>query len=68
MLLAVARRKYIEQVPLADCRASRYCAESGELVLAPVEDVAFPRIRMTPRDALAVLRLIVGNHARQSVD
>jgi hypothetical protein len=56
VLLAVARRKYIEQVPLADCQASRYCAESGELALAPVEGVTFPRIRMSPRDALAVLR------------
>jgi len=68
VLLAVARRKYIEQVPLVDCRASRYCSESAELVLGPAEGLVYSRIRMSPRDALAVLRLIVGNHARQSVD
>jgi len=58
ILLAVSRRKYIEQVPLADCRDSRYNAESGELILAPVETLLFSRIRMSPRDALAVLRAI----------
>lgn len=58
ILLAVSRRKYIEQVPLADCRASRYNAESGELILAPVETLLFSRIRMKSSDALAVLRAI----------
>jgi len=59
VLQALARRKFIAQVPLVDCRASRYCAETGELVLAPVDgSVAFPRIRVTPREALSVLRLI----------
>lgn len=58
ILLAVSRRKYIEQVPLADCRDSRYNAESGGLILAPVETVLFSRIRMRPSDALAVLRLV----------
>jgi hypothetical protein len=60
VLLAVARRHYVEQVPLANCRESRYCHESGELLLAPVETLLFNRIRMSPRDALAVLRLIGG--------
>jgi len=58
ILLAVSRRKYIEQVALADCQASRYCAESGELILEPVETLRFNRIRMTPSDALDVLRAI----------
>lgn len=56
ILLSVARRKYIERVSFADCRESRYCHESGELVLAPVETLRFGRIRMSPRDALAVLK------------
>jgi hypothetical protein len=60
-MLSVARRKYIERVPLAECAASRYCHESGELVLAPIETLQFPRVRMTPRNAVAVLRLIREN-------
>lgn len=58
ILLSVARRRYIERVSFADCRESRYCHESGELVLAPVETLRFGRIRMSPRDALAVLKQI----------
>lgn len=58
VLLAVARRKYVESVPLASCRTSRYDASTGELVLAPAEGLAFARIRMAPRDALAVLKFI----------
>lgn len=58
LVLAVGRRRYIENVPLAECRESRYCHASGELVLAPVENVQFARIRMKPRDALAVMKAI----------
>lgn len=58
VLFAVARRKYIERVPLVECHESRYCAESGRLVLAPVESLRFRRIAMRPSDALTILRLI----------
>lgn len=58
VLLAVARRRYIEKVPLADCQESRYCPDTGELILAPIETLAYRAIRMSPRDALEVLRRI----------
>jgi hypothetical protein len=60
-MLSVARRKYIERIPLSQCRESRYCHESGELVFGPIETLQFPRVRMTPRNAVAVLRLIREN-------
>lgn len=54
-LLAVARRKYIERVPLADCRASRYCHSSGQLMIAPTESLRINQISLSPGEALRVL-------------
>ncbi len=58
VLLAVARRRYVEQVPLRDCRDSSYSHATGELLLAPVETLRYGRIRMSAREALEVLREI----------
>jgi hypothetical protein len=55
VLLAVARRCYVQVVQLSDCLASDYCHAAGELVLKPVEGVEFDHIAMSPADALKVL-------------
>lgn len=59
VLFAVARRRYLERIPLAACRKSHYAHTTGELVLAPVEGAAFSRIAMSPRQAIAILRLML---------
>ena len=61
VLFSVSRRRYIERVALAQCRESYYSHATGELVLAPVESVRFSRLRMSPRQALMVLRAIRKN-------
>lgn len=57
-LLAVARRKYLERVPLADCHASQYCHSSGHLLIAPTERLRINHIALTPGEALRVLDAI----------
>jgi len=54
-LLAVARRKYLERVPLADCHQSRYCHSSGLLMISPTERLRINHIAITPGEALRVL-------------
>ncbi len=56
VMLAVARRRYIARVPLADCAATHYCHTTGELVVAPVEGLTVSRFRVTPREALELLQ------------
>lgn len=55
VMLAVSRRRYVARVPLDQCRETHYCHDSGELVIAPVEDLMFDRFSVTPREALALL-------------
>lgn len=55
VLFAVARRKYLERVPLADCHASQYIHSSGHLVIAPTEVLRIPQISLSPGEALRVL-------------
>jgi hypothetical protein len=57
-LLAVARRKYIERVPLADCHQSRYCHSSGQLMVAPTEILRINHIALSPGEAIRVLDAI----------
>jgi len=56
VVLAVSRRRYVSRTPLADCAATHYCHTTGELVIEPVEGLAFDRFRVTPREALGVLK------------
>jgi hypothetical protein len=56
VVLAVARRRYVARVPLAECRESHYAHASGELVIAPAAALRFNRIRLSPRDAVTVLK------------
>lgn len=54
ILFAVARRRYVERVPLADCHSVRYLAATGELVIDSAEALRMKRIKLTPREALLV--------------
>ena len=55
ILFAVARRRYTERVPLADCQASHYAHSTGELVIEPTESLRIKRLSLTPREALNAL-------------
>ena len=58
VILAAARRHYIQRFPIADCQASHYCHTTGELIIEAGEDLQFKRLRMSPKDALRVLRAL----------
>ena len=58
VMLAVARRRYLEKVALADCAASHYSHATGELVIEPVENLRFNRFRLSPREAIQILRTL----------
>jgi hypothetical protein len=55
ILFAVARRRYVEHLPLADCRTSHYLAATGELVIDSAEPLRMKQLKLTPRQALEVL-------------
>jgi hypothetical protein len=55
ILFAVARRRYVDRVSLADCVASHYAHASGELVIDPAESLRIKRLSLTPRKALNAL-------------
>jgi len=54
-LLAVARRKYVERVPLRNCHNSRYCHSSGHLMIAPTEHIRISHFALRPGEAIRVL-------------
>lgn len=58
VLLAAARRKYVQRIPLSDCTDSRYSHATGQLVIAPTEALRFRHVSMPPDMALRVLRLL----------
>ena len=58
ILLAVARRRYLERVTRKECSASMYCHATGELVLSPVEGLEVSRLALSPAEALQVLRVL----------
>ena len=55
ILFAVARRRYSERVPRADCHSSDYMATTGELVIESATALRMNRIKLTPREALNVI-------------
>ena len=55
ILFAVARRRYTQRVPLADCQASHYAHATGEVVIDPTDSLRIKRLSLTPREALGVL-------------
>lgn len=58
VLLAAARRHYVERIPIEDCQQSHYCHTTGELVIKANKDLQFNRLAMAPTDALYVLDAI----------
>jgi hypothetical protein len=55
LTFAVARRRFVSRIPLAECAASHYHHASGQLVLAPAENLPVRRFSMPLRDALQML-------------
>ena len=55
ILFAVARRRYVERVQLADCRDCHYIAATGELVIDSTSSLRMKRVNLSPRDALKVI-------------
>jgi hypothetical protein len=60
VVLAAARRNYLQRFPIADCRASHYCHITGELVIEAGNELRFSRLAMSPTDALGVLNALDG--------
>ncbi len=58
VVLAAARRQYVQCVPIADCQGSHYCHTTGELVIEAGEDLRFRRLAMCPVDGLRVLQAL----------
>lgn len=58
IVLAVARRRYLQRARLADCSRSYYCHATGELVLAPVEGLEVSRLALSPAEALQALSVM----------
>ena len=56
LMLAVSRRRYVARMPLDVCTGTHYCHTTGELVVEPGEKLTYNRFRVTPREALELLR------------
>lgn len=55
ILFAVARRQYVERVPLSQCNTSHYAHTTGELVIDPADSLRIKHLALTPKQALDVL-------------
>lgn len=66
ILLAVARRRYLERVALADCLPSHYCHATGELVIETRAALRFNRLALSPREALTILEVLNTSHQADS--
>ena len=58
LLLAASKRRYVQRMPIAACKASQYCHTSGALLLQPSDTWRFSAIQLPPADALNVLNHI----------
>lgn len=58
IMLAVSRRRYLEKVSLTACTSCHYSQASGELVIAPAENLRVNRLKVSPREAIQILRII----------
>lgn len=68
VMLAVARRRYIESIPIAECSDSHYNHANGELVVEPGEALQFSRFPLRPREALGVLKVLNSNHQTKKTE
>jgi hypothetical protein len=58
LMLAVARRRYVARIAIRDCPDSHYNHETGELIIEPGDALRFNRFRITPRDAVLILKIL----------
>jgi hypothetical protein len=58
VLLAASRRRYIQQVPFSELAQSYYCHQTGELVLAPYEELTVNQMAMKASEAIHLLRVL----------
>jgi len=58
VMLAVARRRYAEKIAIAECPDSHYNPATGELVIEPGENLRFNRFRVSPREAIQLLKIL----------
>ncbi|MBT3295369.1 MAG: hypothetical protein HN919_20040 [Verrucomicrobia bacterium] len=56
VVLGVSRRRYVARAPLVECAATHYCHTTGELVIGPCEELEFSRLRVSPREALELMK------------
>ncbi|MES2983325.1 MAG: hypothetical protein V4727_13510 [Verrucomicrobiota bacterium] len=61
ILFAVARRRYVERVPLTECHVCHYLAATGELVIESAEALRMKRVNLTPREAINVINFLTNN-------
>ena len=59
IVLAVARRRHLERIAIADCSESHYNHGTGELVVGPGESIHLNQFRMSPADALRILDFLI---------
>jgi len=64
LLLAASNRRYIQRLPLSDCKASDYCHTTGVLKLEPHETWRFTTVALPPADAVQVLHQIENAKAK----
>lgn len=57
-LHAPGRYPFHASVPLAECHASRYHPPTGELVIEPAESLPIRNLRISPQEALQILRYL----------
>jgi len=58
VIFAVARRRYVEKLALAECPDSYYNHATGELVIEPGENLRFNTFKMSAKDAIQLLKVI----------
>ena len=65
IILAVARRRHLERIAIADCSGSHYNHGTGELVVGPGESIHLNQFKMSPGDALRILKLLLPDSPKQ---
>jgi hypothetical protein len=58
VMLAVARRRHAEKIAIAECPDSHYNPATGELIIEPGENLRFNRFKITPREAIQLLKIL----------
>jgi len=56
LLFAANKRRYVQRMPIRDCKDTLYCHTSGALLLQPSDQWRFNTIALPPVDAVEVLQ------------